>query len=265
MISEENGRDDDSQELTRRNILGAIGLSATGSFGMLSSEARAETTDALPELVEVKGEQRKKAINEAQNTDDFNLLRRYFEDTYGFAVDKSDIEVYRLVFKDRNRPPGRIVTFGLENNESNSTVREAKLGLSFSAGELFNAKAQLLREDSDGIRLNVASVSDGEINERVVKKTSESIEVEGEDVSANDVGECTACKEIVKYVCKYGCGLSATAICLAVGLVNFVVGVACSVIAEVVCKNIDLTDDCKLPAGQVCHDLGYCDTPPLQA
>lgn len=264
-MSEENGSGDDSQELSRRNILGAIGLSATGSFGMLSSEAHAETVDNLPELIELTGEKRKKAIDDARNTDEFKLLHRHVEDTYGFTVDKSDVEVYRLVFKDRNRPPGTIVTFGLNNNENNSTVREAKIGLSFSGSELFNAKAQLLREDSDGMRLNVASVSDGEINERIVKKTSESIEVEGEDVSSEDVGKCAACKEIVKYVCKHGCGLSATAICLAVGLVNFVAGAACSVIAEVVCNNIDLADDCRLPAGQVCYNLGYCDTPPLQA
>lgn len=261
-MSEKKKGNEEEKEISRRSILGSIGLGATGSFGLFADEVQGKTPELPHDLVELEGQQRKQAIIRAKSTDDFGLLRKHFEEVHGFTVDESDVEVYRLVFKDKNRAPGTLVTFGLENKAGNSSPNEAKLGLSFTNDTLFDSKGQLLWENDGEIELNFATVSNGRV-ETKNKKIPESTGVQGENVSPQAVGQCTACKEIVKYACEYGCGLSATAICLAIGLANVVAGAACSVIAEVVCNNIDLAEDCRLPAGQVCYDLGYCDTPPL--
>ncbi|WP_128476080.1 halocin C8-like domain-containing protein [Halorussus pelagicus] len=256
-MSKDKNSDKDSR-ISRRSLLGTIGLSTAG-LGIRSDSVRGEKS----ELIELKRAQQKSIVDKAQNQPEFEQLSNHFEEQYSFTVNKADVEAYRVISKDEQGLSGRLVTFGFESAEKTSDPKEARIGFSFSNGELFDSKGQLLWERDGKLIVNFATIENGQVRTKEITQSGEPSVIKGESVSIQGIGECTGCKEIVKYVCKYGCGLSTTAICLGVGLVNAIAGATCSVVAEYVCKNIDLTKDCRRAAGAVCYDFGYCNTPPL--
>jgi halocin C8-like bacteriocin domain-containing protein len=77
------------------------------------------------------------------------------------------------------------------------------------------------------------------------------------DQAISSSSSCSACKLLYDVACNVGCGVGMATICAIAGLTTGIGGVACTVVAGLVCYAIDLYG-CDYGGQAACVIIGYC-------
>lgn len=265
------GNERSEPKVNRRNILQVVGVSALGTTGF-GGIASADSTQSPPEISieQLTGVEENKAIKHAKSTSDFSILEETISSEYNLSLDRSNNQSEKLIVNRGGKEIEKyeLVTFFTEDYslaKENGGPR-AEITICLQDGELYRSNAvvfntinsQIAASDRELVEVIKLSVEGNQVRteSQIVDSELESTIV---GPTPADINKCSACKEIFRFVCDNGCGLSTTAICLAAGIVTSPFGsAACSAIALVVCDNIDLSEDCDASALIFCRDQGYC-------
>ena len=120
--------------------------------------------------------------------------------------------------------------------------------------KVIKAVAVLTHKNESGFPISVEqlSVSHGKIISEKVDVAS----ILNSDVSIQ-YNACDACKDLYGVCCAVGCGLDVALLCILAGVTTIVGGLACTVVAAVVCYFIGVYG-CAPEAAEFCDWIGYC-------